>query len=197
MSREFLNYILSFCRIVEWGYAAVIILFLLWLLVKKWRNEMLNLLVAMNVLLLISSFIGLLGIIINGVWKWYSHSDYEWFAFRYNGLFAFSAYYAIMIVNTASVLLLLFPLFRRSWPYAFYLLLLSHLEQVQVWLAKIFRDYMPSSWQVINDSYWSDRIIASLIFAVAVAIIYAILAATNALPFTSSFNFIRRTKNVQ
>src|SRR5690349_17150363 len=98
MNWEFLNYSFSFCRIIEWGYSVVLILFLLWLVVKRWRNETINLLVTVNVLLIISFFIGLLGII-NRVWEWYSHSNYEWFAFRYNGPFSFSAYYTIMIAN--------------------------------------------------------------------------------------------------
>jgi molybdopterin-containing oxidoreductase family membrane subunit len=85
---------------------------------------------------------------------WYSHVEYEWFAFRYNRLDLSSpygwSYYLMMGCNVLSPQIFWFRKMRRSILVTFFMSILVNIgmwfERFVIIVTSIYRDYLPSSW---------------------------------------------------
>jgi len=85
---------------------------------------------------------------------WYSHVEYEWFAFRYNRVDLSSpygwAYYLMMGCNVLSPQIFWFRKMRRSILVTFFMSILVNIgmwfERFVIIVTSIYRDYLPSSW---------------------------------------------------
>lgn len=93
---------------------------------------------------------------------WYSHVEYEWFAFRYNRVDLSSpygwAYYLMMGCNVLSPQIFWFRKMRRSIVVTFFMSILVNIgmwfERFVIIVTSLYRDYLPSSWSV----YYSPTI---------------------------------------
>jgi Ni/Fe-hydrogenase subunit HybB-like protein len=87
---------------------------------------------------------------------WYSHVEYEWFAFRYNRLDLSSpygwSYYLMMGCNVLSPQIFWFKKMRRNIVVTFFMSILVNIgmwfERFVIIVTSLYRDYLPSSWSV-------------------------------------------------
>src|SRR6476620_1598056 len=87
---------------------------------------------------------------------WYSHVEYEWFAFRFNRVDLSSpygwAYYLMMGGNVLSPQIFWFRKMRRSIVVTFFMSILVNIgmwfERFVIIVTSLYRDYIPSSWAV-------------------------------------------------
>jgi len=85
---------------------------------------------------------------------WYSHVDYEWFAFKENRLNLNSpygwAYWIMMGCNVLSPQIFWFRKMRRSLVLTFFMSILINIgmwfERFVIIVTSVYRDYLPSSW---------------------------------------------------
>ena len=85
---------------------------------------------------------------------WYSHVEYEWFAFRYNRVDLSSpygwAYYLMMGCNVLSPQIFWFRKMRRNLYVTFFMSIIVNIgmwfERFVIIVTSIYRDYLPSSW---------------------------------------------------
>jgi Ni/Fe-hydrogenase subunit HybB-like protein len=88
--------------------------------------------------------------------SWYSHVQYEWFAFRYNRVDLSSpygwAYYIMMGCNVLSPQIFWFRKMRRNLWVTFFMSILVNIgmwfERFVIIVTSLYRDYIPSSWSV-------------------------------------------------
>ena len=93
---------------------------------------------------------------------WYSHVNYEWFAFRYNRVDLSSpygwAYYLMMGCNVLSPQIFWFRKLRRNLWVTFFMSIIVNIgmwfERFVIIVTSIYRDYLPSSWA----TYYSPTI---------------------------------------
>jgi hypothetical protein len=86
--------------------------------------------------------------------SWYSASEYEWFAFRYNRVDLSSpygwAYYLMMGCNVLSPQIFWFRKMRRNLFVTFFMSILVNIgmwfERFVIIVTSLYRDYLPSSW---------------------------------------------------
>src|ERR1043165_3828132 len=87
---------------------------------------------------------------------WYSHSQYEWFAFRQNRVDLSSpygwAYYLMMGCNVLSPQIFWFRKMRRNIWVTFFMSIIVNIgmwfERFVIIVTSLYRDYLPSSWSV-------------------------------------------------
>jgi len=87
---------------------------------------------------------------------WYSHVEYEWFAFRYNRVDLSSpygwSYYLMMGCNVLSPQIFWFRKMRRNIVVTFFMSILVNIgmwfERFVIIVTSLYRDYLPSSWSV-------------------------------------------------
>jgi molybdopterin-containing oxidoreductase family membrane subunit len=85
---------------------------------------------------------------------WYSHVEYEWFAFRFNRVDIGSpygwAYFIMMGCNVLSPQIFWFRKMRRSILVTFFMSILVNVgmwfERFVIIVTSLYRDYLPSSW---------------------------------------------------
>ena len=85
---------------------------------------------------------------------WYSHVDYEWFAFKENRLNLNSpygwSYWIMMGCNVLSPQIFWFRKMRRSLVLTFFMSILINIgmwfERFVIIVTSVYRDYLPSSW---------------------------------------------------
>jgi molybdopterin-containing oxidoreductase family membrane subunit len=88
--------------------------------------------------------------------SWYSASEYEWFAFRYNRVDLASpygwAYYLMMGCNVLSPQIFWFRKMRRNIYVTFFMSIIVNIgmwfERFVIIVTSLYRDYLPSSWSV-------------------------------------------------
>src|SRR3954465_4577027 len=86
--------------------------------------------------------------------SWYSASEYEWFAFRYNRVDLSSpygwSYYLMMGCNVLSPQIFWFRKMRRNLMVTFFMSILVNIgmwfERFVIIVTSLYRDYLPSSW---------------------------------------------------
>src|SRR4030095_3053342 len=94
--------------------------------------------------------------------SWYSASQYEWFAFRYNRVNLFSpygwSYWLMMGCNVISPQIFWFRKMRRNLLVTFFMSILVNVgmwfERFVIIVTSLYRDYLPSSWS----TYYSPTI---------------------------------------
>src|SRR5690242_12853272 len=85
---------------------------------------------------------------------WYSHVDYEWFAFSQNRVNLNSpygwSYYLMMGCNVLSPQIFWFRKMRRNLLLTFFMSILVNIgmwfERFVIIVTSVYRDYLPSSW---------------------------------------------------
>jgi molybdopterin-containing oxidoreductase family membrane subunit len=85
---------------------------------------------------------------------WYSHNEYEWFAFAQNRVNLFSpygwAYWIMMFCNVVSPQIFWFRKLRRNLMLTFFMSILINIgmwfERFVIIVTSIYRDFLPSSW---------------------------------------------------
>ena len=85
---------------------------------------------------------------------WYSHVQYEWFAFRYNRVDLSSpygwAYYIMMGCNVLSPQIFWFRKMRRNIWVTFFMSIIVNIgmwfERFVIIVTSLYRDYLPSAW---------------------------------------------------
>ena len=88
--------------------------------------------------------------------SWYSASEYEWFAFRYNRVDLSSpygwSYYLMMGCNVLSPQIFWFKKMRRNIWVTFFMSIIVNIgmwfERFVIIVTSLYRDYLPSSWSV-------------------------------------------------
>lgn len=94
---------------------------------------------------------------------WYSHVQYEWFAFRYNRVDLSSpygwAYYLMMSCNVLSPQIFWLRKMRRNIWVTFFMSILVNIgmwfERFVIIVTSLYRDYLPSAWSVYySPSIW-------------------------------------------
>src|SRR3954469_576353 len=86
--------------------------------------------------------------------SWYSASEYEWFAFRYNRVDLSSpygwSYYLMMGCNVLSPQIFWFRKMRRNIYVTFFMSIIVNIgmwfERFVIIVTSLYRDYLPSSW---------------------------------------------------
>src|SRR5678809_695093 len=85
---------------------------------------------------------------------WYSHSSYEWYAFKENRLNLFSpygwSYWIMMGCNVLSPQIFWFKKMRRNLMLTFFMSILINIgmwfERFVIIVTSVYRDYLPSAW---------------------------------------------------
>ncbi len=85
---------------------------------------------------------------------WYSHVEYEWFAFKENRVNLFSpygwSYWLMMGCNVMSPQIFWFRKFRRNLIITFFMSILVNIgmwfERFVIIVTSLYRDYLPSTW---------------------------------------------------
>ena len=184
-----------FCYSIVGCYPLILILLIGYLFLPSGRNwESINLLFAVNTLIVIVAIPSLIGIGIHLYETYYSQTVYEWFSF--SGPFDEKFYYAAIICTHIVALLFLFRMLRRSLLFSLFFLLLQNWESVYFLFLKWFP--RSSSWSVYFSFDLSERIINIIVFMVSVSLVYFILHLRNKLPYSSTIlRTIRSNTDVQ
>jgi len=133
---------------------AVLVLVILYLLKKKWRNEVVNWLYVFNTIIASVSLINLLLFLSQLFVAWYGQNPYQWYTFKENRININSPYgWSYWLLFATGYLLPQLFWIRKLSMHVLLTLLFSlwigagiWYERFVIFITSMYRDYLPSAW---------------------------------------------------
>lgn len=148
-------------NVLNEGYFYVVLFLLIaYLIIKKKRSVLKEIIITSNGLWLITYLL----FIINSIYILYPlvqpfNDDRDvFFSYRISGPYSFS-FWILLLVGLTTFILLLFRKYRKSIRITIWLVLFSapfNYEKLIIWITSLYRDYLPSSWSVYHKDFFHN-----------------------------------------
>ncbi len=169
---------------------AVILLLALAVIKNKFSHEAKNWLYVLNTLMGYVSLLGLFYWILELIVAWYDQNSYDVYTFIQGGYGLTNnpvlLYTFLLLPSFLGLFFLSKKIRLRIW-FVIVFLIVFNAGAVWIWLLKFNRDYLPSSWSVIYDESFWEKLSKWVLLPVVLISTYWILNKRKKLPHPSLF----------